>query len=231
MAPMMYFKLKEGYILNADDTFNLHGHEMKINQAGSRYYISPISGYDLLGIYKFLGIVDERMKIADSCGNHTGSGTEYSPEFADLESLSKFVIKLYELSPYKVGDTVKIVPRTKSSSEYPYTFADSMAGYAGEEYKITSIGIAVSSWDACREQDWNGDPHRYLLGSGYSWHSSMFEPAKISSISGDHKWKKISEEVDEFVAALDLDIDKKPSSDNPEFEFHLPHKVITNIIL
>jgi len=239
MAPMMYFKLKEGYILKADDTFNLHGHEMKINPFGSCFFIAPISGYALLEIYKFLGIVDERMKIAESCGNYSGNGSELSPEFSDLESLSKFVIFLYELSPYKVGDIVKIVPMTKSSGEYPYTFTDSMAGHAGEEYKITSIEIAVSSWDACREQDWNGDPHKYELGNGWFWHSSMFEPAKIASISGDPKtWKKISEEfvptqkvVNESVAALDSDIDKKHSSDNPEFEFHLPHKVITNIIL
>jgi len=237
MAPMMYFRLKEGYILKADDTFNLHGHEMKINQLDSCFFIAPISGYALLEIYKFLGIVDERMKIAESCGNHSGSGSELSPEFSDPESLSKFLIKLYELSPYKVGDTVKIVPRTKSSSEYPYTFTDSMAEYAGEEYKITGIEVAVP-WAADKEQDWNGDPHRYELGNGWFWHPSMFEPAKISSISGDHKWKKICEEfvptqkvVDESVAALDSDIDKKHSSDNSEFDFHLPNKVKTTIIL
>jgi len=78
------------------------------------------------------------------------------------------------MEEYKIGDKVRIIPRTMSPYDYPFTYVDDMAAMEGKECIIEDI--SSSNDDRCSV---NGDYHTYELdrGGGFTWHSSMFERA------------------------------------------------------
>lgn len=94
------------------------------------------------------------------------------------------------MEEYKVGDKVRIIPRTMSISDYPFTYVDEMAAMAGKECIIQEISSACD--DRCSI---NGDYHLYTLygGDGYNWHSSMFE--KVDGCASD-KVKSVTVKAD-----------------------------------
>lgn len=97
------------------------------------------------------------------------------PYMKSFECLTKLVKALYEMSPFKVGDQVRIKPRTGDGDDYPFFYTDEMAFRAGEIHTITSIEPVTF---ICRKRHYNGDPNRYRLDLDdcrYDWHSSMFE--------------------------------------------------------
>ena len=76
---------------------------------------------------------------------------------------------------YKVGDKVRIKKREGKFRDYPCGFVDEMAEEEGRIFTIKEI----EEWDHTNSKCkfYNGDNHYYLfIESGYSWHSSMFEP-------------------------------------------------------
>lgn len=127
------------------------------------------------------------------------------PYIETLEALTKLVRALYEMSPFKVGDKVKIKPLTGNEEDYPFSYAREMASHAGEIHTITSIETVTH---ICNKKHYNGDPHRYRLDfDGYSWHPSMFE-----LVTRDEQW--IGEKAHEEPSYPD-DEDEEPMPYTP----------------
>lgn len=75
---------------------------------------------------------------------------------------------------YKVGDKVKVITRKADSSDYRFSFVDSMTKYAGEIVTIASVNSTTESSTIIRD-----DGYRYKIVEDrgvYSWASSMFSP-------------------------------------------------------
>lgn len=78
---------------------------------------------------------------------------------------------------YKVGDKVRIKEREGKSIDYPCYFVDEMCQQKGKIFTIKNIS-ELSSSRHVKRKFYNGDNHFYLFEeNGYTWHSSMFEPA------------------------------------------------------
>jgi len=82
------------------------------------------------------------------------------------------------MEEYKVGDKVRVIPRTKTYDEYPFGYVDPMLKYVGKIFEIEEIRKAEDD-SKCTI---NGDYHKYILKNcHYWWHSSMFEKVEACS--------------------------------------------------
>lgn len=169
MEKITYQKLKAGYILKEGDFIDtLHGFEglevTGMTMCG-KCWLHNHNGTNS-AIYEYLGIADPKLECA-------------APEFKSAEELTEHVISLFEKSPYKVGDKVRILEREKDCMDYPFSFTDEMKELAGETFTIKRIELNT----ICDRDKYNGDFHCYLLDEpgNWNWHSSMFE--KVDSDS------------------------------------------------
>lgn len=162
-----YRKLKEGYILKEGDVLDtLHGFEgLTALSSSSDWWLHNPNGNNSEP-YEHLGIADSKGGCA-------------APEFDGAKKLTEHVISLFEKSPYKVGDKVRILEREKAPSDYPYTFVNEMEAYVGKVFTIKRIEFS----DICDKDKYKGDFHKYILDEpgDWCWHSSMFE--KVDSDS------------------------------------------------
>lgn len=169
MEKITYQKLKAGYILKEGDVIDtIHGFE-GLEVTGltmcCKCWLHNHNGTNS-AIYEYLGIADPKLECA-------------APEFDSAEELTKHVISLFEMSPYKVGDKVRILEREKAPSDYPYSFVNEMEAYVGKIFTIKRIKFN-NIW---AKDKYNGDFHKYILDEpgDWAWHSSMFE--KVDSDS------------------------------------------------
>lgn len=164
-----YQKLKAGYILKEGDLLDtLHGFdglEVTGMSMCCKCWLHNHNGTNS-AIYEYLGIADPKLECA-------------APEFKSAEELTKHVISLFEMSPYKVGDKVRILEREKNPSDYPFSFVGEMEECVGEVFTIKKIEFQ----NTCEKNIYNGDFHKYILDEpgDWNWHSSMFE--KVDSDS------------------------------------------------
>lgn len=166
MKKVTYKELKDGYILKKDDVLDtLHGFDDLQATFGLKCWLHNPHGLNSEP-YEYLGIDDPKDGGAP-------------PEFDSAEELTKNVISLFEKSPYKVGDKVRILERDKDTHEYPFSFVDEMLKYVGEIFTIKKIEFDVF----CDKNKNNGDFHKYSLNTSetWAWHSSMFEKADSDS--------------------------------------------------
>lgn len=169
MEKITYQKLKEGYFLRDEDVLDtLHGFDNLVVTGLSmcnKCWLHNPDGTNS-ALYEHLGIADPKLECA-------------APDFDSAEELTKHVISLFERSPYKVGDKVRILKRKKARHDYPFSFVEEMEELAGETFTIKRIELNT----ICGRDKYNGDFHRYHLdGPGdWSWHSSMFEKADSDS--------------------------------------------------
>ena len=167
MEKITYQKLKAGYILKKDDIIDtLHGFEgLEVTAMCGKCWLHNHNGTNS-AIYEYLGIADPKLECA-------------APEFKSAEELTEHVISLFEMSPYKVGDKVRILEREKNPSDYPFSFVGEMEEYVGNIFTIKRIEFN-NTYD---KDKYNGDFHKYILDepSEWCWHSSMFE--KVDSDS------------------------------------------------
>ena len=168
MEKITYQKLKEGYVLKKGDLIDtIHGfHGLEVFCCTETTWWLYNHNGNNSAIYKYLGIADPK----DGYG---------APEFDSAEELTKNVISLFEMSPYKVGDKVRILEREKAPSDYPFSFVGEMKEYVGKIFTIKRIEFN----NICNKDKYNGDFHKYILDEpgDWCWHSSMFE--KVDSDS------------------------------------------------
>jgi len=163
-----YKDIVEGYTLKSNDTLTLHGCKYEVHE--NCFLIGHGCSNDR--VFMVLGI--DKIEICERYGmNRSGM----FPYMKSLECLTNLVKALYEMSPFKVGDKVRIKPMTGDGDDYPFYYASEMASRAGEIHTITSIKTEAH---ICKKMHYNGDPHRYRLDLDgeyccYDWHSSMFE--------------------------------------------------------
>lgn len=86
---------------------------------------------------------------------------------------------LYWFRHLKADDVITIHFPSNNDNEFPFGVSSEMWELEGKQYVINEIiphEIAYGS-EFARRKFFNGDYCRYSLkGSGWSWHSSMFEP-------------------------------------------------------
>ena len=146
--------LKDGYIFKKSDHININGMDCVIHTSGctTTYWLS--SDIDPEGkIYESLGISEDKKKeLAKSC---CAIAINYdSPEFGNLERLSKFV---KEILMYKKEDGK---PSKEEKPKKDITYEDLIDGYvlqeedklilAGDKYKVQCGNFLVSDevkWD------------------------------------------------------------------------------------
>lgn len=162
MEKITYQKLKAGYILKKDDLIDtIHGFNdlEAVCCDGRRWWLHNPNGFNNR-IYEYLGVDYGQI----------GYG---APEFDSAEELTKNVISLFEKSPYKVGDKVRILKREKNHSDYPFGFVNDMLKFVGNIFTIKKIEFN----NICDKDKYNGDFHQYVLNTpeSWTWHSSMFE--------------------------------------------------------
>lgn len=161
----------EGHILDTGDILTIHGCKYRVHE--NKFLVGLNCCNDT--IFEVLGI--DKEKVCREFGMKAIGDFTYMESFI---ALTRLVIDLYERSPYKVGDKVRIKRRERKGDEYPFTFVDDMADLEGKVYTIKSISIVsfFRETELC-----NGDPHKYRLvedSCQFSWHSSMFEPAEYA---------------------------------------------------
>lgn len=163
MEKITYQKLKEGYILKEGDLIDtIHGFEglevTGLTMCG-KCWLHNHNGNNS-AIYEYLGIADPKLECA-------------APKFDSAEELTKHVILLFEMSPYKVGDKVRILECEKARNDYPFSFVGEMEKHVGKIFTIKRIEFN----NICNKDKYNGDFHKYILDESdyWNWHSSMFE--------------------------------------------------------
>lgn len=202
MANVTYGDICKGKILKSGDTLLIHGVSYRVSDSG--YYLHETKRGDNSKVFDVLHVTQqEKIEWAEKFGSR---GVGIFPEIPTLAGLTAFVKEIYERSPYKVGDIVRIKKLGESdhTEDYPYSFTRSMSkDYEGKLLKIFMIEKSILFED---RRYHGGDPHQYSLcnietgeNSYWSWHSSMFERAEIQT--NDEKQKEKSE-------GTDYDIDK-----------------------
>ena len=163
-----YKDIVDGHILKYQDTLTLHG---------CRYEVCNdcfLSGSGCCNDKVFMVLGIDKIQVCRKYGMERDGMFPYMKSF---ECLTKLVKALYEMSPFKVGDKIRVKPMKGDGDDYPFFYADEMASRAGEIHTITSIEPVTF---ICKKRYYNGDPHRYRLDldeddACYDWHSSMFE--------------------------------------------------------
>ena len=174
------------FTLSVDDSLLLYGilYKVQLNDCTNRYYLKNISEKlhsrnDAIFAYIYRISDTDKYKWSNAFGS-TLNGS--FPEFYSLEALTKFVKNIYETSPYRCGDRVKVKSREAGSGTYPYNFVDEMAELAGREFEIKFVQ---------EDDSYVGDPNSRPSSDGsifnyefaqdsWTWHSSMFEPAETA---------------------------------------------------
>ena len=142
-----YEKILEHYVLKEGDTLCLHGIQYMVDSLFGHYFLNN-HGRINSEIFQVLGI-----NKVDFCEKIVGVKT-YDGDFPEVETLSDLttVVKaLYERSPYKVGDKVKLKDDVHGC---PWV-VPMMEKDAGKIVTIKSIELRHSS------KYLNGDPHSY----------------------------------------------------------------------
>jgi hypothetical protein len=106
------------------------------------------------------------------------------------------------LSKHKVGDIVTIKERVGNSSDYRFSFVDSMAAKKGQRLKIAK----VTESPLC-DGKIPDDGYKYELeGSSFNWASSMFEESSDMALQlsiiealSSYPTSKGSESIDVFI--------------------------------
>lgn len=166
-----YSMLKDdGYILKEDDELLIHGIKYKVHPKCFLY--APYTYNDR--VFAVLGMSGDEVKELALKYGLAAIGD--FPCMKSMEALSKFVIAIYEKSPYKVGDTVRVKERQGDGGDYPFYFTRDMAELAGKLCKITEIVINNHKGYESRSM-YNGSIHAYILDGveSFCWHESMFE--------------------------------------------------------
>lgn len=190
-----YKEIVDGYILKEGDTLVLHGikYTVILSRVLNYYYLQE-ENYDNNLVFRRLGIQDKQ----DYCEGIVGKGSVFADIFPDidtLENLTKIVKALYEHSPYKVGDKVRLV----SNFEGVPWINDGMLKYAGQTVTIKSIELRQFS-DVL-----NGDPHAYGFEKlYYTWPSQAIE-CKIMAETKESDDKTSEESQPKTVSRLDLE--------------------------
>lgn len=183
-----YKNLCDGYTLKPEDTLTIHGCTYDV-AAGC--FLNYIGTYCNDRIFEVLGI-----DKVETCKRYGMEKPGMFPYMRSLQCLTNLVKALYEMSPFKVGDRVKISKRLGEQKEYPYDFTDEMAALKGEVFTIAKI----ESTQVHNSRKYsNGDPNQYLLeGTRFLWHSSMFERVsqddKVNQEQGDNTPKEKQKE-------------------------------------
>lgn len=104
-------------------------------------------------------------------------------------------------SKYKVGDVVTIKERVGNSSDYKFSFVDSMAAKKGQRLRITK----VTESPLC-DGKIPDDGYKYELeGNIFNWASSMFEESSDMALDlaiealSSHSTSKSNESIDVFI--------------------------------
>lgn len=104
-------------------------------------------------------------------------------------------------SKYKVGDIVTIKERVGNSSDYKFSFVDSMAAKKGQRLRVTK----VTESSLC-DRKIPDDGYRYELeGNCFTWASSMFEESSDMALDlaiealTPYPTSKGSESIDVFI--------------------------------
>lgn len=142
-----YEKILEHYVLKEGDTLCLHGMQHRVCSDG-RYFLDN-QGRSNSDVFWVLGIKDKVEFCADIAKVKTYGGD--FPETETLSDLTTIVKALYERSPYKVGDKVKL---KDDIHDCPWVVG-SMEKYAGKIVTIKDITLR------CHSESLNGDPHSY----------------------------------------------------------------------
>ena len=125
----------EGHILNAGDTLLIHGCKYRVHE--EKFLV----GLNCLNetIFEVLGIGIRKEEVCKKFGMRCPGDFPYMDSFIALTNL---VLNLYERSPYRVGNKVRIKRRERKGDEYPFTFVDDMAVLEGKVYTISSISYS-----------------------------------------------------------------------------------------
>lgn len=187
-----YNELCHGYILKPRDTLTIHGCIYAVTEKCFLNYIGPHCNDR---IFEILGI--DKTKI---CQRYGMDRDGMFPYMKSMQCLTNLVKALYEMSPFKVGDKVKIKKRIGEQEEYPYDFVDGMAALEGKVFVIKKI---ESTQNHNSRKYSNGDPNQYYLDdAGYMWHSSMFErvsqDSKVKQEQGDNTPKEEQKEQNQL---------------------------------
>lgn len=104
-------------------------------------------------------------------------------------------------SKYKVGDIVTVKKRVGHSSDYKFSFTDSMASMEGRQLRI--IRVTESPFGGSKIPD---DGYKYEMeGNCFSWASSMFEESSYMALDlaiealSTYPTSKRSESIDAFI--------------------------------
>lgn len=146
-----YEKILEHYVLKTRDTLCLHGiqYTVKCSTLTSYYYLEEKNRSNAL-VFERLGIKDK----TDYCKGIVGEAPVFGgkfPEIDTLENLTKITKALYERSPYKVGDKVRLKDDIHGC---PWVISP-MENHAGKVVTIKDITLTHFSGNL------NGDPHQY----------------------------------------------------------------------
>lgn len=160
-----YEKLRSGYTLEPGDTLTIHGCKYNVAQSCFLHHTGPHANdriFEVLGIDK-----------TEICQKYGMKSDGVFPYMESMQCLTNLVKALYEMSPFKVGDKVRISKRVGYRDDYPYAFTDGMTALEGRTFTIEEITPTLVH--NSRKYS-NGDPNQYRLeGCGCIWHSSMFE--------------------------------------------------------
>lgn len=144
-----YEKILEHYVLKEGDTLCLHGIQYHVESLGARFFLNNLKGsnsavFRVLGIKNKVGFCEDTAKVKTYGGDF--------PEVETLSDLTAVVKALYERSPYKVGDKVKLKDDVHGC---PWVVVPMMEKDAGKVVTIKDIRLR------CHSGSLDGDPHEY----------------------------------------------------------------------
>ena len=159
-----YIDLLNGRVLNPGDKLdNIHGFRgYSVESADCGFHLYNHDGPD------------------DAILQHLGKELRF-PIIKSREAFTYYIHKLYQASPYKVGDLVR-VKILGNPDAYPVGISHEMMNLSGKYAKILNIKFVMNRL-YLENNDIKGDPHIVRLDFGkdssnlHTWHSSMFERA------------------------------------------------------
>lgn len=196
-----YKDLLDGYILRNEDELLIHGIKFCVHDPlGLKRGWFLARKRTTSDIFRILNITN-KYDFAKSIATLTNRPDVTFPEMETAEDLTKLVIALYEKSPYKVGDKVKLVENLQDKA----WVEDEMLKFAGRIVTIDDIQDCTDNGD----ERINGDPHRYVFKETeyFVWPSTTFTPVYIddsADASTDHDVKTDNPE-ERMITKKDLE--------------------------
>lgn len=173
-----YSSLIKGAPLKIGEELILHGIKYKVDgYGGTRFFLCATESWDNGAVFKKFS-----QDKYDWARKYRSTGSGDFPEFTNLNSLTKFVISIYEEPEFKEGDYVTIIEREGVASDYPASYVDDMVNYVGKTFVVKDLCLTESADD---RKYFNGDPHWYYLetpSGNWIWHSSMFREATAEEV-------------------------------------------------